>query len=341
MCCAGLILLAFERLLVHLLLPEGEVYIWDTDNEEEPVLYKSGQHVMNHMDPISRVKFVGARREAMLRYLVLTIAGDGKILVWSDKNELKKPVTGYEVKNRRGQLTGLLSICTMQSASSALRGLGEAPTLENYTLVGNEVGNVYRVTVKSINVDAIPTDTGDDDEGPGKRKKVILKNPVSFTYEAHAGPVQQMASSPFHRNLFLTASSDGQCRLFSTLETESMMAVEPPQSPYLYDAQFSPFRPFVFAVAGKDGYMYIYDLESDRVSPCAAEKVSAGHPCTSVKFNPTINNYVATGDGAGNLQVWQLSSALSNPTNAEVKITGTKNAAIQREIWMKHTGMSL
>jgi WD40 repeat protein len=39
-----------------------------------------------------------------------------------------------------------------------------------------------------------------------------------FNYEKHSGPVYSIKHSPFQRNLFLTASSDGSVRLYDSLQ---------------------------------------------------------------------------------------------------------------------------
>lgn len=41
---------------------------------------------------------------------------------------------------------------------------------------------------------------------------------ASFSFQPHAGPVSSVAASPFHRNLFLSASTDTTLRLYSQLQ---------------------------------------------------------------------------------------------------------------------------
>ena len=47
---------------------------------------------------------------------------------------------------------------------------------------------------------------------------VPLRSPVTFTYDAHHGPVYAVECSPFHRNAFLSAGMDQCIRLYSILQ---------------------------------------------------------------------------------------------------------------------------
>ena len=52
-------------------------------------------------------------------------------------------------------------------------------------------------------------------------------SPVVIGYAPHAGPVYALACSPFHRNLFLSASTDGSVQLYNQLQ----VGVTPPATP--------------------------------------------------------------------------------------------------------------
>ena len=43
-------------------------------------------------------------------------------------------------------------------------------------------------------------------------------NPVTFVFKNHFGPVYAVDSSPFHRNIFLSSSTDSTVRMYSFLE---------------------------------------------------------------------------------------------------------------------------
>jgi hypothetical protein len=54
------------------------------------------------------------------------------------------------------------------------------------------------------------------------------------------------------RELFLTSSTDGSVRLYSSLRMQPLLHLEPTAS-YLFAVHWSPFRPLVFAAAAGKG----------------------------------------------------------------------------------------
>ena len=56
-----------------------------------------------------------------------------------------------------------------------------------------------------------------------------FKSPIKFVFRAHHGPVYGICCSPFHRNLFLSCSTDASARLYSLLDV-SLFFLVPHQS---------------------------------------------------------------------------------------------------------------
>jgi len=145
--------------------------------------------------------------------------------------------------------------------------------------------------------------------GPGVEQ--IYHSPASFAYEPHSGPVYAVAFSPFHRNVFLSVSTDSSVRLFNVLQPKPLLVTEP-CSGTLFSASWSPSRPSVFAVGASDGHLYIYDLKRNRGKPDVSLKVTTDKtPVYAVAFNPKEPSLVATADGQGFVKIWRLSGALS------------------------------
>jgi len=105
-----------------------------------------------------------------------------------------------------------------------------------------------------------------------------------FAFEAHAGPVYALSASPFHRNLFLSCSTDTTARLYNILRPKPLLYLEPSQS-YLFDVAWSPARPLVFAVADADGKVHVYDLKENVLSPVLVIPVCEGKGVTAISFN--------------------------------------------------------
>ena len=67
------------------------------------------------------------------------------------------------------------------------------------------------------------------------------------------------------------------------MQTQPLATLEPATtSGPLFVVAFSCVRPLVFAVAGADGSVYMYDLQVWRVVPCAWCSVLANTVCVSV-----------------------------------------------------------
>lgn len=111
-------------------------------------------------------------------------------------------------------------------------------------------------------------------------------------------------------------------------------------------ASFSPIRPLVFAATSSDGFLYLYDLGANSLSPVAvlecplqppvsaedaareaarggskkpAHKKSSGGDSThnrvtvtGLAFNPKQRGLIAACDYLGRVHIWKLSWKLSN-----------------------------
>jgi len=139
----------------------------------------------------------------------------------------------------------------------------------------------------------------------------IYHSPSNFTYEPHGGPVYSISFSPFHRNVFLSASTDSTVRLYNVLHPRPLLVMEP-DSGCLFSCSWSPSRPSVFAVGAAGGHLYVYDLKHSRGKPSLSLKVTTDKsPVYSVAFNPKEPSVIATADGQGVVKIWRLSGALS------------------------------
>ncbi|KAJ1453219.1 WD40-repeat-containing domain protein [Pelagophyceae sp. CCMP2097] len=168
---------------------------------------------------------------------------------------------------------------------------------------------------------------------------------VVTEFEKHTGPTTALALSPFDRRLFLSAGVDGKLKLFSTLRTKPLAELErggaadagdaggrfKAQGNGLYSADWSKVRPLVFVVAGDAGVVAIYDLADGGArdatpvamlhipSPKSDAPRASVHSdrILAVRFNPKQRDFLACGDAAGRVHVWQLPWRLGNPEPAE------------------------
>jgi WD40 repeat protein len=146
----------------------------------------------------------------------------------------------------------------------------------------------------------------------------LFASPLSFAYTSHAGPVYAARFSPFHRNVFLTASTDGLVRLYNQLQPAPFHTIEPSSAPLL-TAAWSPARPLVFAAGSADGALYIYDLKKSKGRPQVTLTVTSGGAVTWVAFNPKSGDLLATADAQGFVKIWRLSTFLTEPAVHELE----------------------
>ncbi|GFR49870.1 hypothetical protein Agub_g11972, partial [Astrephomene gubernaculifera] len=144
-------------------------------------------------------------------------------------------------------------------------------------------------------------------------EKVELRTPVREAgYSPHAGAVFGLDCSPFQRELFLSCSTDGSVRLYSSLRMAPLLQLEPTAA-YLFAVAWSPVRPLVFAAAAADGCVFLFDLlrPAEVVRPALTLDTNGMRkPVYALAFNSRKPELLATGDATG-IQIWRLPSSLT------------------------------
>lgn len=287
----------------------GEVILWNvTDNNAKPV--SSVSSAIGSREPIAQLQWLQNFREVREshRYVLCSASQDAKILFWTPQ-KMDSPISGYEVQNKKRNLVGVQSMSFVKAGMSFGRCM--VPGVENLMMLGLESGDLFRT--KPGNSVADPA----VQQGKGRQALSVLE--VDH-FEGHLGPVNSVDCSPFFRNLFLTCSSDGCVRLYSTLERSPLTKLEPSSESkhFLYGAQFSPTRASVLAAVSRSGQLHLYDLEQSRTKPCVSVDAGAdGVAVVSLAFNVAVPNLLASGDLRGNVRIWQLSTKLSQPSDME------------------------
>lgn len=100
-------------------------------------------------------------------------------------------------------------------ASSSVQCSHQQLTISTILQVSMYVCCIYNTVSTLEFVDPIPnylTLLGEQD----------FKSPIKFVFRPHHGPVYGICCSPFHRNLFLSCSTDASARLYSLLDVRKM-----------------------------------------------------------------------------------------------------------------------
>uniref|UniRef100_A0A452V5K3 WD repeat domain 34 n=1 Tax=Ursus maritimus TaxID=29073 RepID=A0A452V5K3_URSMA len=137
---------------------------------------------------------------------------------------------------------------------------------------------------------------------------VPLRAPAQLTFSPHGGPIYSVSCSPFHRNLFLSAGTDGHIHLYSMLQAQPLASLQLSHK-YLFAVRWSPVRPLVFAAASGEGDVQLFDLQKSSQKPTVSIKQTQDEsPVYCLEFNRQQTQLLAAGDAEGTVKVWQLST---------------------------------
>ncbi|XP_063792522.1 cytoplasmic dynein 2 intermediate chain 2 isoform X1 [Pseudophryne corroboree] len=275
----------------------GEVLVWDTSRTDDPLIGRTGLSIDSHMDAVYQVSWLQDLPQAH-RLQVLSISSDGRILVWQMEKE--------------GQLVlldGFALIAQQIPSNTKINKHGRGDTAVGVTclsyshfdpslfIVGVEGG--YLLKCSSAAQTAALTNVA---------SSVPLKAPAQFTFSPQGGPVHCVDCSPFHRNLFLSAGTDGHAHLYSMLQERPLSSLQLAQK-YLFSIRWSPVRPLVFAAASGEGELLLFDFGKNSQKPSLSITQTAnGKPIYCLEFNRVQTQLLAAGDATGVVKIWQLSS---------------------------------
>lgn len=285
----------------------GEIQVWDTGREDETVIATSGMGSDSHREPVTKVLWSLDPSSKASKYQILSISGDGKVLVWqmSPRSHDLKLVSGFLLQTDSVPRSIRLSKARGDT-EMGVTSMSFSHEDRNLFVLGSEAGGVFKCSMTS--------------RGPpltNAYSSVPLRSPVTFSFSPHFGPVFSVDCSPYHRNLFLTCGTDASVRLYSMLQSKPLFSVEPGAG-YLFRVRWSPSRALVFSVVTADGRLLIYDLKVNRVNPLVTLDVTANKsPVYSLEYNLQRRQTVATGDSQGRIKIWRLSDDLTTQSARE------------------------
>nr|XP_049585579.1 WD repeat-containing protein 34 isoform X2 [Syngnathus scovelli] len=285
----------------------GEVIVWDTSQSTDPVLAQTGMSADSHREPVCQVTWVPLRNKG--EFGVLSACSGGRILLWTVNTEQGKCVLKSAFALVQQQI--------LSSSSSSFKGQGTgtvgvtsldlSPWDPDTFLVGSEGGLLLRCSLSSQTPAAVPSEC----------LSVPLRTPTVFSFRPASGPVHSIHCSPFHRNLFLSAGTDGLAHLHSLLQTNPLRSLRVSDT-YVFKVQWSPTRPLLFAAATGQGEVQIFDLSRRSLRPAATiESGGIGHAATCLAFNRQNPGLLAVGKTDGTVGVWKLSTDLTEQMPTE------------------------
>ncbi|KAF6328407.1 hypothetical protein mRhiFer1_018302 [Rhinolophus ferrumequinum] len=278
-------------------LYSGEVLVWDLSRPEDPLLWRTGLTDDTHTDPVYQVVWLPERRHSH-RFQVLSVATDGKVLLWQGVGAGQLQLTrGFALvmqqlprntklrKPHRGETEVGATAVAFSSFDPSLFVLGTEGGFPLKCSLAAEEAALTRMPAS-----------------------VPLRAPAQFTFSPHGGPVYSVSCSPFHRNLFLSAGTDGHVHLYSMLQAQPLTSLQLSHK-YLFAVRWSPVRPLVFAAASGEGDVQLFDLQKSSQKPTVLIKQTQDEsPVYCLEFNCQQTQLLAAGDAKGTVKVWQLST---------------------------------
>ncbi|XP_048415234.1 WD repeat-containing protein 34 isoform X1 [Stegostoma tigrinum] len=288
-------------------LYSGEVLVWNNSKTDDPLIARSGMSEDTHREPVYQVHWIQSLSRSN-RINVLSASTDGKILIWQ--------------MDGRGRLVlqdGFALIVQQMPRNVKLHKVSEDSLFgvtslsfsrldKTVFIAGVEGGYVLKCSTEVLTHAALSSGS------------VPLKAPAQFTFSPHCGPVHAVDCSPFHRNLFLTAGTDGHVHLYSMLQAEPILSLQLCQS-YLFSVNWSFVRPLVFAAATGEGTVLIFDLGHSSLRPTVSiEQNTERKPVYCLAFNPKRPELLAAGNAEGSVKIWQLSAELTKEGSREISL---------------------
>ncbi|XP_006119096.2 cytoplasmic dynein 2 intermediate chain 2 isoform X1 [Pelodiscus sinensis] len=278
-------------------LYSGEILIWDTSRVEDPLIGRTGMTDDTHTDPVYQVDWLQDSKHSH-HFQILSVSTDGKILVWqTEKDGQLTLAEGFALVAQQIPWSMKLKKHARGESAVGVTALSFSHFDPSVFIIGVEGGYSLKCSTAVENT-AVPR-TG---------SSVPLKAPAQFAFTPHGGPVYSVSCSPFHRNLFLSGSTDGHVHLHSMLQAQPLISLQLSKK-YLFSVRWSPVRPLVFAAATGEGEVHLFDFGKSSQKPAVSIKqASADTEVYCIEFNIKHTQLLAAGDASGMLKIWQLSS---------------------------------
>ncbi|XP_001507371.3 cytoplasmic dynein 2 intermediate chain 2 [Ornithorhynchus anatinus] len=289
-------------------LYNGEVLVWDTSQPEDTLLWRTGLTDDTHTDPVYQVAWLPDPKHSH-RFQLLSVSTDGKVLVWrAGADGQLQLAAGYALVAQQVPRSTGLKKPSRGEVAVGVTALAFSHFDPSLFVVGSEGGFPMKCSTA--------TETAAHTRLPCS---IPLRAPAQFTFSPHGGPVYSVSCSPFHRNLFLSAGTDGHVHLYSMLQARPLASLQLSQK-YLFSVRWSPTRPLVFATASGEGAVQLFDLRKSSQKPTVSiQQTSDQSPVYCLEFNAQQTQLLAAGDAQGAVKIWQLSSEFTEQLARETE----------------------
>lgn len=253
----------------------GQIVMWDNRSNKRTPVQRSSLSAASHTHPIHCIQVVGSQNAHNL----ISISNDGKLCSWTLDN-MNTPQETLELQCK-------------QTRHVAVTSMGFRSGDVNNFIVGSEEGPIYTATRHGN------------------------KSGINECFEGHYGPVTGLSChhvpGPIDfSHIFLTTSFDWSVKLWNLKEPGKPLYSFENNSDYVYDVQWSPVNPALFATVDGTGRLDLWNLINDSEVPTASLVVDGAPALNKIRWNQN-GNQIAVGDDQGKITLYDINEAYANP----------------------------
>lgn len=256
----------------------GQIVLWDNRVNKRTPVQRTPLSAAAHTHPVYCVNVVGTQNAHNL----ISVSTDGKMCSWS-LDMLSQPQDSMELQHKQSKAVAVTSFSFL------------ANDVNNF-VVGSEDCTVYTACRHGS------------------------KAGISEAFEGHQGPITginchavpgQIDFSPY----YLTSSFDWTIKLWSIKDSKFIHSFED-NSDYVYDVQWSPVHPALFASVDGMGRLDLWHLNNDTEVPTATVVTDNNVALNRCRWHHT-GGHIATGDDLGHIYIYDVAEALATPKHDE------------------------
>ena len=170
---------------------------------------------------------------------------------------------------------------------------------------------------------------------------------INECFEGHFGPVtglscHQVQGPIDFSHVFLTSSFDWSVKLWNLKEPGKPLYSFEHNSDYVYDVQWSPINPALFATVDGTGRLDLWNLINDAEVPTATLLVDGAPALNKLRWNQS-GQQIAVGDDQGKISLYDVNESYANPRaddwNRFVRVLqDLKQSSVEMDETINNTG---
>lgn len=276
-CQSGVMSVTFAKFHPNLIIGgtySGQIVLWDNRSSKKTPVQRTPLSATAHTHPVYCVNVVGTQNAHNL----ISVSTDGKMCSWS-LDMLSQPQDSMELQYKQSKAVAVTCLSFL------------AGDVNNF-VVGSEEGSVYTACRHGS------------------------KAGISDIFEGHYGPATGIdthsAAGPIDFSyLFLTSSFDWTIKLWSHKNPRPLYSFED-NGDYVYDVQWSPIHPALFAAVDGTGRLDLWNLNHDTEVPTASTNSESMTSLNRLRWTHS-GHQISVGDDDGHVFIYDVGEQLAVP----------------------------